>query len=177
MKNLIMPDYIMSYLKAMRRCDYYSNAAGIIAKVLLFVSYLKYNRLGIKLGFSINYKVFGYGLVIPHYGTIVVGEGNTIGNYCVLHTSTCITAGEKTIGDGFYLSTGAKVTHNINIQDNVSIGANSLVNKSIIESDIMIAGNPAKKIKDTTPWYIRDGGKYQERVKKCENLKAKYGVY
>lgn len=60
---------------------------------------------GMKLGFTIAENVFGYGLVIPHYGTIVVGSGNRIGNYAVLHTSTCITAGKKNIGDGLYLST------------------------------------------------------------------------
>lgn len=62
-----------------------------------------------KLGFTISENVFGYGLVIPNYGTIVVGSGNQIGNYSVLHTSTCISAGRKRIGDGLYLSTGAKV--------------------------------------------------------------------
>ncbi len=52
--------------------------------------------LGMKLGYSIGYKCFSYGLVLPHYGTIVVGNSNRIGKYAVLHTSTCITAGKKT---------------------------------------------------------------------------------
>lgn len=73
-----------------------------------FINKIRYKSLGIKLGFTIPINVFGYGLVIPHYGTIVVGAGNTIGNYAVLHTSTCITAGNKIIGDALYLSTGAK---------------------------------------------------------------------
>lgn len=70
---------------------------------------------GMKLGFTIAENVFGYGLVIPHYGTIVVGSGNRIGNYAVLHTSTCITAGKKNIGDGLYLSTGAKVLRDVQL--------------------------------------------------------------
>ena len=35
----------------------------------------------------------GYGAVIPHYGTIVVNGDARLGNYCVLHTSTCIAGG------------------------------------------------------------------------------------
>lgn len=62
------------------------------------------------MGITIVYNVFGYGLVIPHYGTIVVGESNNIGNYAVLHTSTCISSNGKIIGNGLYLSTGAKIT-------------------------------------------------------------------
>lgn len=46
--------------------------------------------------------------MIPHYGTIVVGGTNIIGNFAVLHTSTYITANHKIIGNGLYLSTGAK---------------------------------------------------------------------
>lgn len=56
--------------------------------------------MGIKLGFSIGYDVFGYGLHIPHYGTIVVNGICKIGNYAVLHTSTCIGGAGKVIGDG-----------------------------------------------------------------------------
>lgn len=85
----------------------------------------------LKLGFSIARNVFGYGLVIPHYGTIVVGSGNIIGNYCVLHTSTCITAGNKRIGNGFYCSTGAKILDDVVIGDNVTVGANAVVNKNV----------------------------------------------
>ena len=48
----------------------------------------RFRKLGMKLGFTISENVFGYGLVIPHYGTIVVGSGNRVGNYAVLHTST-----------------------------------------------------------------------------------------
>ena len=82
-----------------------------------------------KLGFSISENVFGYGLVIPHYGTIVVGSGNHIGNYAVLHTSTCVTAGNKIIGDGMYLSTGAKVLGDIELGNFTTIGANAVAHK------------------------------------------------
>jgi serine O-acetyltransferase len=133
---------------------------------------MRFNRLGVKLGFSIGVDVFGYGLVIPHYGTIVVGDNNRCGNYCVLHTSTCITGNGKTIGNAFYLATGAKVTSKISIGDNVSVGANSVVNKSF-DSNMMIAGAPAYYIKPMDAWYIRDGQDYTHKVEAVELLRRK----
>ena len=128
-----------------------------------------------KLGFSIGYNCFGYGLVLPHYGTIVVGPSNRIGNYALLHTSTCITDNGKLIGDAFYLSTGAKMTTRVVLGDNISVGANSLVNKSS-SGNVLLAGTPAKEIKAALPWYERDGEPYFNKVRRVESLKEKIGV-
>lgn len=128
-----------------------------------------------KLGFSIGSCSLGYGVVIPHHGTIVVGESNRIGNFAVLHTSTCISSNNKVIGDALYLATGAKMTSQITLGDNVSVGANSVVNKSF-PSNCMIAGAPAKWIKDAIPWYERDGEAYATKVRKVEELKAKMNL-
>lgn len=125
------------------------------------------------MGFSVGCNCFGYGLVIPHYGTIVVGPSNKIGNYAVLHTSTCITDNGKEIGDALYLSTGAKLTTKLVLGNNISIGANSVVNKSFETDNIMVAGAPAKYIKESLPWYNRDGKSFIERVNKVEDLKIK----
>lgn len=171
LKNFFVPDLIMSYLTNLRKYEYYGNTKNVMKY------WYKYqvHCLGIKLGFSISPNVFGFGLVIPHYGTIVVGNsGNKVGNYCVLHTSTCITSGKKIIGDGFYLSTGAKVVHDIQLFDNISVGANSIVNKSIDGDGYLIAGAPAKKIKHSDPWYIRDGAEFTRRHSECERLRESY---
>ena len=129
------------------------------------------DRIMVKLGFSIAYNVFGYGLVIPHYGTIVVGAGNTIGNYCVLHTSTCITTGHKVIGDGLYVAAGVKIKDNIILGNFVSVGANSLVDRHCDDlNNIMIAGIPAKPIKESEAWYVRDGEEFTNRWKACEEI-------
>lgn len=128
-----------------------------------------------KLGLSIGSEVFGYGLVLPHYGTIVVGGTNRIGNYAVLHTSTCISDNGKKIGDALYLATGAKMTSSITLGDNISVGANSVVNKSF-NSNCMIAGSPAKFIKEAVSWYERDGESYAIKVKQIEDLKLKLGL-
>ena len=171
-KRIFMKDEILTFLKLMRKCQYYNHSGGV-----KFAYYrIKYGKLSKKLGFSIGYNVFGYGLIIPHYGTIVVGGSNKCGNYCVLHTSTCITDNGKTIGDAFYLSTGAKVTSKVTIGDNVSVGANSVVNKPFVEGNIMIAGAPAKHIKPMDAWYIRDGKSFIDKVKAVEQLKLKMKI-
>lgn len=176
LKCIIMPDYILRYLRCLRYAEYFKHKIGIINRVWYAFYGMRCYKLGMRLGFSISCDVFGYGLVIPHYGTIVVGGGNTIGNYCVLHTSTCITEGKKEIGDALYLSCGAKILNDIRLGDGISIGANSLVNKSHEKSQCLIAGMPAKEIKETETWYNRDGEKYIVRVEKCEELKRKMGL-
>lgn len=130
--------------------------------------------LGERLGFSIGHDIFGYGLRIPHYGTIVVGGTNRIGNYAVLHTSICISDNGKEIGDGFYCSTGVKITSKVTLGNNISVGANSLVNKDFNENDVLIAGVPAKLVKEAKPWYVRDN--YAERINSISELKKEYGL-
>lgn len=129
-----------------------------------------------RLGFTIGYNVFGYGLVIPHYGTIVVNAGVRAGKFCVLHTSTCIGGGNKVIGDGLYLSAGAKIMGDLSLGEGVSITSNSLVNKSV-GCNVLLAGCPAIVRREGYPfWWERDGEKYLKRVAVVENLKKQMGL-
>ena len=173
-KHIVAPDYIMQFLESMRKLSFYSGQSNSLSSKIFMVYWArKYKRLGIKLGFSIGKDTLGYGVVIPHYGTIVVGGSNQIGSFAVLHTSTCITANGKVIGDGLYLSTGAKMTSKIVLGNNVSVGANSVVNKSFEEDNIMIGGAPARKIKDTLAWYERDGESFRKKVLEVNELKSR----
>ena len=117
-------------------------------------------------------NVFDCGLVIPHYGTIVVGEGNKIGKYCVLHTCTCIIVANRTIGDGFYLSKGATLVHDFYLGNNVTVAANSLVNgKNDEKYDcVLMAGSPAKVICQREAWYNTDGERWEKRVEESEKI-------
>lgn len=175
LKKVFVKDDIMVFLRYMRKCQYYSQWGGVFRIYSKWCN-RQYHLVGRRLGFSIGFNVFGYGLVIPHYGTIVVGGSNKCGNYCVLHTSTCISDNGKQIGDAFYLSTGAKVTTKVIIGDNVSVGANSVLNKSFPEGNVMVAGAPAKIIKPEVAWYIRDGKTYQNRVDTIEKYKREIGL-
>lgn len=131
----------------------------------------RFASLGQKLGFSIGCDVFGYGLVIPHYGTIVVGVSNHIGNYAVLHTSTCISDNGKVIGDGLYLATGAKITSKVTLGNGVSIGANSVVNKDCGDN-VLLVGMPAMVKRPRKIWYEEENSIHLDRVRKIEKLRA-----
>ena len=173
-KHFFWPNYIMNFLVEMRKASYYRHQKGFLNKLLFAIHYAKYRKLGLKLGFTIGYDTLGYGVVIPHYGTIVVGHTNRIGNYAVLHTSTCISDNGKVIGDGLYLSTGAKITSKVKLGNNISIGANSLVNKDCEQDNVLLGGMPAKVIRQEETWYIRDHS--DKKVERIEELKKVYGI-
>lgn len=172
-KNILLPDYTMRYLAAMRKLSYYSQQVGVKCCIPRVYNKLRFDRLEIKLGFSIGYDVFGYGLVIPHHGTIVVGANNRIGNYAVLHTSTCITDHKKVIGDGLYLSTGAKITTSSDLGSGITIAANSVVTKGFSDGYALLVGMPAEKKSDRKIWYEQENRNHYKRVMAIEELKAK----
>lgn len=94
-----------------------------------------------------------------------------MGRYAVPQMGTCVSTGKKVIGDGFYLSTGAKVLNDVNMGDNVSVGDNAVVNKDIGCSDALADGNQAHIKEKSEAWYIRDGKEYNRRVALCEERK------
>lgn len=172
-KNLIWPDYIMCFLVLMRKVQYYSSHNNFLSKLFKRFYLYRYNKIQMKLGFSISPLSMGYGLVIPHYGTIVVGRGE-IGNYAVLHTSTCITTG-KNIGDGLYLGTGAKIINPcLSLGSNVMCGSNCVVNRNFKEENILLAGIPAEKKRNiSSAWYDLHGQPWITRHEKVEELRIK----
>lgn len=164
---------IIEYLEYMRKLSYYSYRyntpphQGIWSVPYLYYR-IKFEKLGKKLGFSINYNSFGYGLVLPHYGTVVVGKCN-IGNFALIHTSTCITARNHQIGEGLVLSTGAKIIKQVELGDYVQVGPNSVVNSSFKKGSCTIVGAPAHYAKDASPWFEVD--KMSEIMRTINNIK------
>ena len=165
---------VVSYLYHMRCSSYYRGRN----KLLYSWHKWNFNRLGIKFGFSIGEDCFGYGLFLPHYGTIVIGGNNRFGNCCVIFTDTTVTASGSKFGDGFYLATGAKIIKKVNIGDFVSVSANSVINKSFDENCILLVGMPAQKIKNTDKWFERgaDLDRFKHRIDRIETLKVQYDL-
>jgi len=151
---LIAPDYIWDFQRLLRKAEYYKNVkkSGIINKLIYLLVKLKYRKLSVKLCFTIPENVFGPGLAIVHYGTIVVNQHAKIGSNCRIHVGTNIGASGGTnkapqIGDNVYIAPGVKIFGDVKIPNNTAIGANSVVNKSFTEENMLIAGVPAKIIK------------------------------
>ena len=151
------------FLRLLRKVEYLSNSkSSLIKKLLLIYYYKKFVSLSIKLGFSIPKNVFGPGLSIPHYGTIVVNPNSKVGKNCRLHVGVNIGSSggsEKApiIGDNCYIGPGTVIFGDINIANNISISANSTVFKSFEKNDFIIGGSPAKYIKeDFKVWWKKN---------------------
>ena len=172
-KSLFIGGGIIEYLRAMRHYAYYTNTThNVLSLGTLLRGYwgYKYKKLGIKLGFTIGYNSLGYGVVIPHYGTIVVNGSARVGNFAVLHTCTCI-AGKKEIGDFLYLATGSQITGHITLGDGVTVAAHSLVNHSY-DNNLLLAGAPAIIKRDDYPvWIERDSIEFKKRVDRIVHMR------
>ena len=153
-KHRIIGDEIWKFEILLRKCEFYKNCkSGIFNKIYFYYLKFLFKRQSIKLGFTIPLNVFGPGLSIAHYGTIVINENAKVGKNCRIHEGVTIgaTSGNPnaaTIGDNVFIGSGAKIIGEIKIEDNVAIGANSVVVKDIKEKGITVAGSPAKKISD-----------------------------
>ncbi len=151
--EFFFPHYIWQFQRRLRKFEYYSNCRNdLFGKIYRFYLRVKFRKNSVNLGFSIPINVFGPGLAIVHYGTIIVNPDAKIGSNCRIHADVNIGASGGSfkapkIGDNVYIGPGAKIYGDIEIGNNVAIGANSVVNKSFLEENIMIAGTPAKKIK------------------------------
>jgi len=169
-----MTSLIWQYLRLLRTAEYVHNCKTQSINGWLPKKYLAFrlHRLGLALGFTIPLNVFGPGLRIIHYGTIIVNSKARVGANCELHNLVHIAQNlhdaEKgadsdrapTIGDNVFIGPGARVLGGITIADGIVIGANSVVTQSFYETNITIAGVPARKIRDSgteVQWGPGDG--------------------
>ncbi|NJN74674.1 MAG: serine acetyltransferase [Limnothrix sp. RL_2_0] len=99
-----------------------------------------------------NTAQIGKGLLIPHPYGIVIHQDAQIGDYCNLGQDTTIGIGgrkEKSgvpiLGDRIFVGPGARIFGKISIANDVAIGANAVVTKSL-EANAVAVGIPAKVI-------------------------------
>src|SRR4051812_36120348 len=129
------------YTAALRCAQHYDGIrAGVARKVM--------RREGRRWGYDIHPgAVIGPGLYLTgHPGGIVVAPGVIAGSGLTLRHG--VTIGETgqgqvpTLGDGVYLTAGAKVLGPIMIGSNVAVGANAVVTEDVPDNAI-VAGVPA----------------------------------
>ena len=137
LKELIRRDFIWKFQRLLRKAEYYKNvksANSFFGKLVYVFIKIRFKNLSVKLGFSIPENVFGPGLAILHYGTIIVNHRSKIGANCRMHACTNIgesggVAGAPVIGDNVYIGPGAKIFGAISIANDCAIAANAAVNK------------------------------------------------
>lgn len=157
-------DYVWSkqewkFQRLLRKFEFLTNCGkSRLSRISYLHTWYEFNKLSVKLGFTIPPNVFGPGLSIAHRGTIVVHEASKVGENCRLFHNVTIGTGSlgqmnaskdsPSIGNNVFIGPGAVIVGAIAIADGIAIGANSYVNKSFSEPNITIAGCPAKKVSD-----------------------------
>lgn len=155
-KNLFFPNEQWCFIKTLRFLEYCDNVikGGAAGGVIWLIAKYRFRKLSIKYGYSIPINVFGPGLSLPHRGNIIVNPNTKIGENCRIHVGVNIGAHKgkaPKIGDNVYIGPGAMIFGDVTIADNISIGANATVNKSFYESNVVVAGTPAKIVKTNVP--------------------------
>jgi serine O-acetyltransferase len=147
-------DLIWSFQRLLRKSEYFKNVKiknSFRCKFSYYFIKRRFKKKSLKLGFSIPENVFGAGLAIVHYGTIVINQNTIIGKNCRIHACVNIGAsggkeGAPTIGDNVYIGPGAKIYGKIEIPSNCAIAANAAVGKSFYKEGMVLGGVPAKEI-------------------------------
>lgn len=138
----------LNYQRALRIVEFLLAQRGLLWRILRFYFRFKLHRLSVATGISIPPGVFGPGLSIAHYGSIVVNSGARVGAFCRIHSATNIGVaggGVPAMGDRVYVAPGAVIYGGITVGDDVAIGANSVVNKDV-PSRVSVGGAPARII-------------------------------
>lgn len=144
---------ILRYLKYMRKDEYLENIGhNKIDHVRWIINRRKMNRLGQRLQIELFSSCFGKNLSIYH-GGIIVHPSAEFGDGCKLHGHNCIgnngISGDVPIGGNkIDLGVGACIFGNIVLGNNITIGANAVVNKSVLSNDLTLVGIPAKIVED-----------------------------
>lgn len=130
-----------------------------IEEIKNFILYGDYpTSLLIKKGLKVgkNFSRQGRSIIDKNFvNLITIGTGVTLAprSYILAHDASTkrtlgyTKIGKVVIGDNVFLGAGSIVLPGVTIGDNVVVGAGSVVSKDI-ESNIVVAGNPAMKIMD-----------------------------
>lgn len=133
----------------LRKMEFNHNCRhGLAKKVMALLLQIKMTHLSEGTGWEIPINTFGPGLCIVHKGPVIVNAQARFGANCRFHAMVNIGAGAGKQGapkggNRIYFGPGAKIFGDIEVGSNIAIGANAVVNKSFLESNVTIAGIPA----------------------------------
>jgi len=137
-----------------RFCKYLSRKS-FVWRPLYYVARIILNHYMFKLGLQVSFHAdIGPGLLIGHFGGIVVSRRAKIGKNCNLsHGVTIGVAGHgpdrgvPTIGDNVYIGPNAVIVGAISVGDNAAVGANCVVTKDVPDNAV-VGGVPGRLISE-----------------------------
>lgn len=136
----------------LRKLEYNENCRhGIAKKVIRLFLKVRKKRLEKATDWYIGENCFGPGFCISHKGIVIVNSKARFGSNVRINAMVNVGASggddkAPVFGDNIYIGPGAKIFGDITLGSNVAIGANAVVNKSFEDSNVTIAGIPAKVI-------------------------------
>jgi serine O-acetyltransferase len=131
----------------------YFRCKNPIVRLIMKILYISLQKpLKLLLGININPGAeIGKGFYIGHFGGVWIGKAK-IGEFCNISQEVTIGIGGRNdlrglpeIGNRVYIGPGAKVYGKIKIGDDVAIGANAVVSKSVPDNAVVV-GNPGRII-------------------------------
>lgn len=139
------------YVRVLRRVEYLLAQPGVLARARRSMARYQLLRLSVRTGMTIPPQVFGRGLSVAHYGSIVVNTRARVGAYCRIHSATNIGSGADggvpTIGDYVFIGPGAVLYGPIHVGDRAVIGANAVVGRDV-PAGVTVAGAPARVVSE-----------------------------
>jgi len=116
-----------------------------------------YLRSSRRSGLEILTSDLGGGVILLHWGRIILNAASIGRDFCVCHGVTIgndFVTGRPRIGSEVLLGAGSIVIGNISVGDNVIVAAGSVV-VSDIPSSSLVAGNPARVLRTLGPGEAR----------------------
>ncbi len=121
------------------------------------------NFLKLQLGESNSEAVIGDDTIIS-FGT----EMNCSDTHCIFDTNTneLINVGQKIdIGSHVWICKNVTIMKNIKLPDNSIVAMGSVVTKKFDTKNVIIAGNPAKIVKENIRWDLMRPQQYLDSIK------------
>lgn len=115
-----------------------------------------YLRSSRRSGLELNTAVLGGGVIIPHWGRIVLNAQSIGSDLYTLHNVTVgndYVSGCPVLGHDVFLGVGSCVLGSITVGDHVLVAAGSVVLEDTPPCSL-VAGNPARVVRDIRPDHI-----------------------
>ena len=131
--------------------DYgYPIMPGILRKMIYPIVFLIQKHYQEKSGIQIRIGTnVGKGLCFTHYSAIIISPFSKIGENVTIFQGVTVGGmfgkGDPVIGDNVIAFAGSKIIGNVQVGNNVVIGANAVVSKDIPDNAVVV-GVPAKVI-------------------------------